>query len=111
MKKGEMVREEPQPEAGKSFLEYLVSTGEKDVDLNNAPSFDTTALHAVYDIRASEGKLVCKFPVTELVQNRFNTLHGGCIGSLLPQGLLPVSLLVYYASALFDITEFERMWQ
>eukprot|EP00884_Botryococcus_braunii_P006372 jgi/Botrbrau1/15736/Bobra.4_1s0104.1 len=75
-----MGKPEPEPEAGAAFLEYIISAHDENLDLNKAASFDTTALHAIYDIEAFEGRLVCKLPVTELVQNRFGTLHGGCIG-------------------------------
>eukprot|EP00884_Botryococcus_braunii_P006371 jgi/Botrbrau1/15735/Bobra.4_1s0104.2 len=77
-----MGKPEPEPEAGAAFLEYIISAHDENLDLNKAASFDTTALHAIYDIEAFEGRLVCKLPVTELVQNRFGTLHGGCIATL-----------------------------
>ncbi len=70
------------PEAAVAFLEYLTSNVIKDdIDLNTSPCFDTTALIDVKDITASPGRVICRFPVTERVQNRYNTLHGGCIGA------------------------------
>lgn len=69
-------------EAAVAFLEYLTSNVIKDeVDLNSSPCFDTLAMVDLKDITASPGRVVCRFPVTERVQNRYNTLHGGCIGA------------------------------
>ena len=67
------------PEDGKGFLEALVSAGEA-VDLNEAPVFDTLALHGIRDVAATPGRLQCSLPVTPHIQNRNGTLHGGCIG-------------------------------
>ena len=41
-----------------------------------------SALNGLKDIRASSGCVLCTLPVTKRVQNRYNTLHGGCIGAL-----------------------------
>ena len=42
--------------------------------------FDTVALQTITDIRGYEGRLTCLIPVEPRVQNRYGTLHGGCIG-------------------------------
>ena len=42
-----------------------------------------SALNGLKDIRASSGCVLCTLPVTKRVQNRYNTLHGGCIGALM----------------------------
>ena len=69
------------PEAGELFLQALTGSGLTDIDLEQAPNFDTVALHSIYDIQAHpNGRLTCKLRVDEHVQNRYRTLHGGCIG-------------------------------
>lgn len=68
------------PEAGKLFLEALTGSGLEDIDLDQAPNFDTVALHTIRDIKATDGRVTCVLPVEARVQNRYKTLHGGCIG-------------------------------
>lgn len=70
------------PEAGKLFLESLTGSGLEDLDLDNAPVFDTVALNTIRDIKATDGRVTCVIPVEPRVQNRYGTLHGGCIGAL-----------------------------
>ncbi|BDA41735.1 probable acyl-coenzyme A thioesterase 13 [Coccomyxa sp. Obi] len=70
------------PEAGKLFLEALTGSGLEDIDLDHAPNFDTVALHTIRDIKATDGRVTCVLPVEARVQNRYNTLHGGCIATL-----------------------------
>lgn len=66
-------------DAGRLFLEALTLVGEA-ADLNAASNFDTTALNGLHSIQASPGRVVCRLPVSRRVQNRYKTLHGGCIG-------------------------------
>lgn len=66
------------PEAGKLFLQAL--TGSGSTDMSEDSMFDTVALQTVTDIRAYKGRLTCIIPVQPRVQNRYGTLHGGCIG-------------------------------
>ena len=68
------------PSAGKLFLESLTGSGIEGIDLNNPQNFDSVALHSIYDITAYSGRLTCKIRVDQAVQNRYHTLHGGCIG-------------------------------
>jgi acyl-coenzyme A thioesterase PaaI-like protein len=68
------------PEAGKLFLESLTGSNLTDIDLEDAPVFDTVALNTIRDIQAFPGRLTCIIPVEQRVQNRYGTLHGGCIG-------------------------------
>ena len=68
------------PEAGKLFLASLTGSGLEDIIMEDAPYFDTVALHTIRDIEASEGRVTCIMPVTQRVANRYSTLHGGCIG-------------------------------
>ncbi|KAK9909006.1 hypothetical protein WJX75_005981 [Coccomyxa subellipsoidea] len=70
------------PEAGKLFLESLTGSGLEDLDLDNAPVFDTVALNTIRDIKATDGRVTCVIPVEPRVQNRYGTLHGGCIATL-----------------------------
>ena len=47
-----------------------------------AQSFDTTALAGLTDCAAAPGRFTAALPITPAVQNRYGTLHGGCIGGL-----------------------------
>ena len=67
------------PEAGKLFLQALTGSG-LGHDPKEDSMFDTVALQTITDIRAYEGRLTCLIPVEPRVQNRYGTLHGGCIG-------------------------------
>lgn len=68
------------PEAGRLFLQALTGSGLGSPDLIEDSMFDTVALQTITDIRAYEGRLTCIIPVEPRVQNRYGTLHGGCIG-------------------------------
>ena len=60
------------PEAARAFLDTLLSSD----------SFDRTALEGLKDARFSEGRCRCAFPVGVEKTNRYGTLHGGCIATL-----------------------------
>ena len=60
------------PEAARAFLDTLLSSD----------SFDRTALEGLKDARFSEGRCCCAFPVGVEKTNRYGTLHGGCIATL-----------------------------
>jgi acyl-coenzyme A thioesterase 13 len=60
------------PEAARAFLETLLSS----------ESFDRTALEGLRDARFSDGRCRCAFPVGSEKTNRYGTLHGGCIATL-----------------------------
>ena len=68
------------PRAGKLFLQALTGSGLESSSLQQHSMFDTVALQTIKDIEASEGQVTCLIPVEERVQNRYGTLHGGCIG-------------------------------
>ena len=68
------------PQAGKLFLQALTGSGLESSSLQQHSMFDTVALQTIKDIEASEGQVTCLIPVEERVQNRYGTLHGGCIG-------------------------------
>lgn len=53
-------------EAGRIFLEQLISTPE---------CFDHTALQGIKDIETSHGRLKCTLPVEKRVQNRWAVVH------------------------------------
>ena len=59
------------PEAARAFLDTLLSSD----------SFDRTALEGLKDARFSEGGAAA-FPVGVEKTNRYGTLHGGCIATL-----------------------------
>mmetsp|Transcript_38618 Transcript_38618/g.85934 ORF Transcript_38618/g.85934 Transcript_38618/m.85934 type:complete len:189 (+) Transcript_38618:109-675(+) len=63
----------------KIFLE-AITTQKSDAD--ESVNFDTTALSGLVVTSSERGRIVCKFPVTQKVSNRYGTLHGGCIATL-----------------------------
>lgn len=69
------------PEAAELFISDMISDVREGFDLESTQNFEATALHGVKDITATHGQVVCTLPVTQRVQNRYNTLHGGCIGN------------------------------
>lgn len=61
-----------------AFLENV--TAQRDAD-GVSQSFDTTALSRLHSIEVpAPGRLTAVLPITPEVQNRYGTLHGGCIG-------------------------------
>lgn len=70
------------PEAAELFISDMISDVREGFDLESTQNFEATALHGVKDITATHGQVVCTLPVTQRVQNRYNTLHGGCIATL-----------------------------
>lgn len=68
------------PEAGRLFLQALTGSGLDSSDLEQDSIFDTVSLQTIRDIKAYDGRLTCIIPVERRVQNRYGTLHGGCIG-------------------------------
>lgn len=62
-----------------AFLSATVNQFDGD---GNSGHFDTTALQGLTDISAERGKITCRLPVAARLQNRYNTLHGGCIATL-----------------------------
>ncbi len=73
------------PEAGKFFLQALTGSGLDGDSLEENYMFDSVALHTIRDIKAYKGRLTCIIPVEPRVQNRYGTLHGGCIGKTVCQ--------------------------
>ena len=69
------------PERAISFLTDLTSWNTEGFRPDNAGTFEATALHGLKVTEAASGRMVCDFPVHKRVQNRFGTLHGGCVGS------------------------------
>ena len=63
-----------------SFLTDLTSWHTHNFNPETTSNFDTTALHGLKIIKSTAGQMTCDFPVNKRVQNRFGTLHGGCIG-------------------------------
>lgn len=69
------------PEAAKGFLLYSTT---QHTDNNTSPKiFDTTALIGLKDIQATPGRVTAVLPVHKRVQNRYGTLHGGAIATLI----------------------------
>lgn len=64
------------------------------------------------DVKAWPGGIKCTMPVLQKVQNRYGTLHGGCVGELLPaticqdgcllQKMLPHKPSAWRAATLVD---------
>jgi acyl-coenzyme A thioesterase 13 len=61
------------------FLERITSQYHSE---NRPQCYDTLALHGLKVMHVSPGRLLASFPVTQIVTNRYNTLHGGCIATL-----------------------------
>jgi len=58
---------------GAAFLDALLSR----------PSFDKQALEGVADVAfPAPGRCTCRFPVRAEARNRYGTLHGGCVATL-----------------------------
>ena len=76
------------PEAAESFLADMISDVQEGFQPDTTTSFEATALHGLKDITASSGRVVCTLPVKQRVQNRYNTLHGGCTGQHNAESLL-----------------------
>ncbi|GAB4813667.1 hypothetical protein N2152v2_000713 [Parachlorella kessleri] len=68
------------PAGAVAFLETLVVQWNE--DSGDGQLFDTTALQGLKDITAEHGRVTCRLPVRTRVQNRYGTLHGGCIATL-----------------------------
>ena len=85
------------PEAARVFTEALVngegSHDEEEVDSgasapspprypDSAVSFDSLALRGLTVLSSAPGHVRCLMPVTREKTNRYGTLHGGCIATL-----------------------------
>eukprot|EP00854_Cymbomonas_tetramitiformis_P014592 gene14592-17243_t len=57
----------------KLFLQFLQQ---------NNNTYDQTVLADIKDVYCERGRFTCVIPVNEKVQNRYGTLHGGCIATL-----------------------------
>lgn len=68
------------PEAADQFVSDMVSKVREGFDPDATQNFEATALYGLKDITATEGQVICSLPVSQRVQNVYNTLHGGCIG-------------------------------
>lgn len=89
------------PEAGKLFLQALTGSGLDADSFKEHSIFDTVALQTIRDIKAYEGRLTCIIPVELRVQNRYETLHGGCIGKpICSKPLSPADLSIKVSSSL-----------
>lgn len=71
------------PAGAVSFLTDLTSWHRDTFNPDTTDNFDTTALHGLKVKSSTAGRMICDFPVNKRVQNRFGTLHGGCIGKLI----------------------------
>lgn len=67
------------PESAKAFLEGIISCR---LDSGVPGNFDTVALGSLKDIRATSSRVLCTLFVSPQVQNRYGTLHGGCIATI-----------------------------
>ncbi|GAX79485.1 hypothetical protein CEUSTIGMA_g6926.t1 [Chlamydomonas eustigma] len=76
------------------FLNYLLT--QRSQSTNSPNNFDTLTLGCLCVKSSSAGKLICTFPVTQDVTNRYQTLHGGCIATLVD---------VVSSAALFTVSD------
>ncbi|GIL44579.1 hypothetical protein Vafri_2108 [Volvox africanus] len=65
-------------ELARRFVESLV----EGTAMEGRPTFDHTALQGLRVVEVAEGRIVCEMPVSERVQNRYGTLHGGAAATL-----------------------------
>jgi len=68
------------PEAAEDFITDMINDVREGFQADATQNFEATALYGLRDITATRGQVVCTLPVNQRVQNRYNTLHGGCIG-------------------------------
>lgn len=68
------------PEKAISFLTDLTSWHSKNFRPDTTNNFDSNALAGMIITDVSPGRMLCELAVTPRVQNRFGSLHGGCIG-------------------------------
>ena len=68
------------PEEAEEFITDMISDVQEGFQPEATTNFEATALHGLKDITAANGRVVCTLPVKQRVQNRYKTLHGGCIG-------------------------------
>lgn len=93
---------------GVGFLQASIS--QTDCSTDEPVCFDTTALRQLHSIDAAPGRVTAELPVTPAVANRYGTLHGGCIATLVdtvgtaalvtvsPKGGVSLSINVNYLS-------------
>lgn len=65
------------PEAALAFFNFNCNQFQD----GKPTQFDSLVLHGLHDFEAGDGKVSCCLEVTEQLQNRYGTLHGGCIGA------------------------------
>ena len=68
------------PSEATGFIADMIADVQEGFQPDATTNFEATALHGLTDISATSGRVVCMLPVTQRVQNRYNTLHGGCTG-------------------------------
>ncbi len=76
------------PEAAEDFITDMISDVREGFQTDATRNFEATALYGLRNITATRGQVVCTLPVSQRVQNRYNTLHGGCIGRHMQQHIL-----------------------
>lgn len=64
------------PERALSFLKFNLNAREDGKPIQ----FETLTLSNLYGFEVGDGLVTCYLDVTEELQNRYGTLHGGCIG-------------------------------
>lgn len=88
------------PEAAVQFLKFNCSQKDGAEHLQ----FDTLALHGIYGFSADDGTATCYLDVVDELQNRYGTLHGGCIGklwlSVVPLASLWIQATLYKSQSL-----------
>ena len=63
-------------EFAKAWLELMVL----DKDASGDPTSFDNCISMIYDVQAWDAKVSCSLPIVPRVMNRYNTLHGGCMG-------------------------------
>ena len=100
------------PEAAEDFITDMINDVREGFQADATRNFEATALCGLRDITATRGQVVCVLPVNQRVQNRYNTLHGGCIGRHAQQHL-SVVFFAYghcYAFCCRALTKRASLW-
>jgi uncharacterized protein (TIGR00369 family) len=63
-------------------VQFLEAVAQHRDEQGQPLQFDTTALAELRDVHAEPGRVTARLPVSPAVSNRYGTLHGGCIATL-----------------------------
>jgi len=67
------------PDIGRQFLQAIIS---RQLDNGEAGTFDALVLGSLQNIKGTRGKLTCSMMIVPQLQNRYGTMHGGCMATV-----------------------------